>query len=617
MPITRSQSKSHHPYRTGNASRSHGFVSVIQRPAPWQKDALASQGSGAKGTEDQRESLKDTTQTSRPVLPTESLPHGGRAVTSERKSMRSDRNVGTEPSATEPWRQGAASSDITSEPAKKKRKKITQGAEAEERIPLSELHENHVRQGNATSRSLLEVSRADVENKKPSDGSQGSMTDQTFVNANSSGPLIGMSDNSGGKENDKDGIVKPSRPIAQPPISSKANVPIPQPSKHQVALAKKAEFRAMYITADPSWVYCCQLPEASDLSSLDRICPSNCMYHIDLLQKEGSCSVGALRNWAAEQEIHDRTQSCNCARPADGSSNSDIIITQAGFNYVKKWRAQMASCLSPKGKPWEKADRLLNLMHNIYKHFMMEASVDQYRKRPLPLWACIEAMAWIITLLPREWYDLTDRSQVRRRYRTIIMFGSALLTMIDVLRFYKLFGPDSIMRNLDLVLALFVRSTQSVSGSEGPFGDDKVTQNENGWATVVIRSAEECDVKIKGVEGVEEVIKHWLDKDAVLNMKRDEARIEGYTIWIFHDGKLEVRVPSPDSLRTIKYREGEPRDGRASWKPEDDYDSEGIKFWKRWNLSKEYQSFYCRGSSSRYMHGRTADGVKIEAYDLD
>ena len=628
MPRTRSQTKFGFPYATENTIYSHD--SAVERPklatqeaVSRHKDALLpheSHESQSKETKAQRRSFKNTFQTSQSVSSTSSLLHDSRAVASEEEPMRSDRNVGTKSSMTEQWREEAASQDIASESARKKRRKTTQEAEVGERIPLSKGHENYVRQANCTSKPLLVVSSADVENKEPPNASNGSMTDHTFSNIASSSPFVGVNDNLGGKANKNDAILQPARRLAQAPTSRKANVPISQPSKHQVDLAKKAEFRAKYITADPSWIYCCDLPKASDLSNSDRICPSSCMYHIHHLEKEGSCTVGELRSWAAEQDAYDQTESCNCQRPADGSSGSNIIITQAGFDYAKKWRTQMASRLTPKrnihNETWDRAYRLLDLMHDIYKQFMMELTVDQYRKRPLPLWARIEAMAWIIKLLPREWYELTDRSQLCRRYRTIIMFGSALLSMIDVLRTYKLFGPNSIIRNLDLVLALFVQSTQSISDSQGPFGDDQITQNENGWATVVIKIAKECDVKIKGLEGIEDIIKDRMEKDATLNAKRDEARIAQYTIAKIDNGKVELRHPSPDSLRRIKGREGEPRDGRAIWKPEDDYDSDGIKFWKRWHLSKEYESFHCRGGRSLRATIQTPSGVKINAYDL-
>ena len=64
-----------------------------------------------------------------------------------------------------------------------------------------------------------------------------------------------------------------------------------QPLKHQVGLAKKAEFFARYSIPDPSWIYCCCVSQSSVLKKDCVFFTRKFIFHLDLLQLQGICTV--------------------------------------------------------------------------------------------------------------------------------------------------------------------------------------------------------------------------------------------------------------------------------------------------------------------------------------
>ena len=82
----------------------------------------------------------------------------------------------------------------------------------------------------------------------------------------------------------------------------------------------------------------------------------------------------------------------------------------------------------------------------------------------------------------------------------VAMFGTALLTTIDLLISRKVFTPDSELCNIGLILAKFFNVTTNV-------GDDKLCKRgENGWKNVVVRLADKHSVEISGVYRIEDTV---------------------------------------------------------------------------------------------------------------
>lgn len=133
------------------------------------------------------------------------------------------------------------------------------------------------------------------------------------------------------------------------------------------------------------------------------------------------------------------------------------------------------------------------------------------------LWKNIEAMAWFLngdlflwrskallvcTVIPRclMLMFLTGGDDSKSNATLIAMFGTALLTTINILVSQKLFTPDSELRNIGLILAKFLKITTGV-------GDDELCRRgENRWKDVVVRLADEHGIIISGVYHIEDIV---------------------------------------------------------------------------------------------------------------
>ena len=82
----------------------------------------------------------------------------------------------------------------------------------------------------------------------------------------------------------------------------------------------------------------------------------------------------------------------------------------------------------------------------------------------------------------------------------IALFGTTLLTTINILVSQKLFTPDSELRNIGLILAKFLNFTTGV-------GDDELCRRgENKWKDVMVRLADEHGIIISGVYHIEDIV---------------------------------------------------------------------------------------------------------------
>ena len=375
------------------------------------------------------------------------------------------------------------------------------------------------------------------------------------------------------------------------------------PSKHAIKTTEKAEFFAIYVTADPSWIVCCDLSRDSmQLQSVEDF-SSNCIYRLSILAQREECSLEALKELKSDQDVRDQAGRCCCQQPVGESSQRPTIITRAGFNLVKHWRDKISYQLLAKHPPVydrkERMARIFLVLDDILRDYLSELLAERYRKRPFPLWAKIATMAWVFQALPPDWVCCNDLPLQARAYRCVMMVGTAILTTIEVLIQYKLFKASSTIRNLSLVLALLIRCTSTEFNEEshgwvgqnhdGPFNDQLCLYNENGWASVVIDLVQQHGVGIDGVDEIDEIVRSRKESEAVLKARRDIARIAQHTT--ISGGVLIP--PSEENLAHEAWREGRPPFSRARWKPEDDFDGDRIKYWKRWHFQKEYETYYC------------------------
>jgi hypothetical protein len=147
------------------------------------------------------------------------------------------------------------------------------------------------------------------------------------------------------------------------------------------------------------------------------------------------------------------------------------------------------------------------------------------------------------------------------------IFGTMLLTSLDMLSEHGLLAPDSPLPNIGIMSLLIIEFTQ---GTAGDFGVQ--------WAHEVVRALDKTGVEI-GPRKEVRVSQDCLEELRERYKEKEEDEIE--------DEKNIYKVHS-----SIK-----------GWEPEDDFDNSG-RIWARWNWKKEVRWFmFCA------MDGCTLTGL--------
>ena len=338
-------------------------------------------------------------------------------------------------------------------------------------------------------------------------------------------------------------------------------------SEYAAKVAVKAEFNAKYAPEVPFWICCCLTPDFEVGQKRLAEFSGNCLYHVPHLAQKDSFTQKEYQDYRDTQQALDRKASCLCQKPAVSHPEHQVTMTEGGFILARIWREQLIrrQSLTDYYSNMEQMGPL-EVMHNVLEDFMIELSTRQ-RRRPLVLWARIEAMAWFTNLLPtsNEWHFSQDR---RRPCHYIMLFGIALLTTIDALLQENLFkGRELKVPNLGLVLALFIKSTWDLPPCawdlarkglyKSPFNNSICANNENGWAAEVISLADQHGVGIIGVPNIDFIVDQWRMRDKFIESVRDQARKERYARYVALSGE-KVLPPSEATLVSIAAKEGEP-----------------------------------------------------------
>lgn len=337
-------------------------------------------------------------------------------------------------------------------------------------------------------------------------------------------------------------------------------------SGYAIKMAEKQEFNARYATEAPSWICCCGAPGYEVRHKQPAEFSGNCFYHVSRLAQRGSFTMKEYQEYQITQQALDRIASCLCQKSAADHPEHQVTITEGGFILAQIWREQLIrrhslATFRPNMAAYRRKG-ILEVMHNVLEDFMIELSSRQHR-RPLVLWARMEAMAWFINTLPtsNEWHYFQDW---RRPCHYIMLFGIALLTTIDALLQQNLFkDKESKVPNLGLVLALFIQSTgdlpsitmdlfDSKDSYRSPFNNDICVNNENGWAAEVVRLADQHGIEMNRVKGIDVVVDQWRLRKKSIDSIRDRPRKELYAV--LHSG--ETLPPSEATLASTAAKEG-------------------------------------------------------------
>ena len=94
----------------------------------------------------------------------------------------------------------------------------------------------------------------------------------------------------------------------------------------------------------------------------------------------------------------------------------------------------------------------------------------------------------------------------------------------------KLFRDGSTLRNVGLVITLFLQSTHL--GCKDAF----CQRNENGWAAKVVSLAMTEKLTISGVDGIESTLQAIAERETRMEDEREARRIKEITVLV--DGRL-------------------------------------------------------------------------------
>lgn len=168
------------------------------------------------------------------------------------------------------------------------------------------------------------------------------------------------------------------------------------------------------------------------------------------------------------------------------------------------------------------------------------------RQSPVSVWVNMEALGMILNGDIAPWEMCDDAETLTE---TVILFGVALLTTLDILKSHNLLKPDSPIVNIPFIVSLFL--SFAATWEENDQG-----QGETGWKFAAVKML-------------------------------DKAGIE------FVDG--QVARGTQKRLEAIREEMGddheEDDDPGATWTPEDDQDEDGARQWNKWHWQTEVCSY--------------------------
>ena len=132
---------------------------------------------------------------------------------------------------------------------------------------------------------------------------------------------------------------------------------------------------------------------------------------------------------------------------------------------------------------------------------------------------------------------------------TVMIFGTALLSALSVLAEHCLLTKDSPVRNIGLIISLFIRFGHNWENCGQGIG-------ETGWMLVAVKIADKYGIELKESIGIEEKIEELRDEldndddedgDNTCPDNLDDDFENGVRRWKIWDWDIEVRIPSTQS----------------------------------------------------------------------
>ncbi|KAI9832115.1 MAG: hypothetical protein M1826_002444 [Phylliscum demangeonii] len=193
-----------------------------------------------------------------------------------------------------------------------------------------------------------------------------------------------------------------------------------------------------------------------------------------------------------------------------------------------------------------------------------DTAVRRWNVDPVRVWAQLEAMAILVNMDMGPWY-MTDCCEPK--YAVMALFGTALLTGLDLLKRERLLTPLSPISNIPLVVSLFFRFVHVMA-------DLALQDGEAGWRKPVLKMLDAAGIVL--VEGT--------------NAARQTAlRVQEIREEIIADEEADADDDDDDEDDD----DAEVVNGKKSgkkWSVEDDL-RDGVRQWKRWDWPLELEAY--------------------------
>lgn len=348
------------------------------------------------------------------------------------------------------------------------------------------------------------------------------------------------------------------------------------------------------INEDPSWICVCQLPGTKPLAPETAKSNSRCIFQPSTFYWETIATAEACRDMVPIREAYlHKNGACICKDRAMDHSEHSIVLTANGFDRVHGCRSSMAKLADMMQKkpltPPAVREIIVRLECAIRDcHF----ETMNIFPRPFNMWSVVEGIAWFTNDIS---FDLSSATDGEERAQIIALIGTMVLTVIDALISQELFTTEGtpIIRNLSLIMALLLKFGNAVDN------DEYCPSNEAGWTYLALCLAEKHEVKIKELYGIDTLVKAIRKKGTELDARRSRQRRN----WWLREQWGLMRSSTKIELEEYAANEGQPPCKRGTgirrkWLLEDDYDPDGLRYWKRWNLQDEYK-LYLKDSAKR------------------
>ncbi|KAL8851492.1 MAG: hypothetical protein Q9221_003592 [Calogaya cf. arnoldii] len=276
---------------------------------------------------------------------------------------------------------------------------------------------------------------------------------------------------------------------------------------------------------------------------------------------------------------------CMCMRFASANPGHPFCLTKKGEDLYRAWRREQVKrdaeafgvIAWTDYSGYGTAEVVGNILH------AFDQVIRAEKNDVWVIWAHIEGMARFLTQDNWKFYHIDDAEANGKR---VMLIGTAILTAIDSLIAADLFSPDSAIRNIGFIIALFLEFVVTY--------EETCEDSEDGWRFVVVKKLDDCGITIPSTvaggriaEGLRGLVR---EEEEELAKEKEEA------------GKDKAK----DQEQKV---ENDPKDIPNfvnAYKPFTDPNSE-FRSWDAWDWKQEVEEYTIHMGIDGQLHGTQYD----------